>query len=366
MGAPKTAPSPSLLCSTLSVCTSLVIGGCADGAVVEGSVLGVVVSATDTPLADVTWIALRPGANAPVGRPHVGSGGVVPGIRWALEEGHGAGSEAFQMVRVWLDSSADAKSVFLTLPETEEVQASVILGDDEFEMGIDFRTIRSWRSRDWQHREEILVAVPRCSGFRAVAGAEYGGDVAAEWLKLFPEGVEGWNTERFRVVNLEEIHVKAASADTTSVPVLVVEVDTVRTGASIGTMWFGFDSAIVRTDEATPVRDAVASWLRDSPALRVRIEGHTDTVGTKDYNKWLGMARARSVLRFLSERAEMRERFDTVSLGESRSLDTIWDAKERSPLPERRNRRVELLLSSPVIVTDTTLVSDTVITPCAP
>jgi outer membrane protein OmpA-like peptidoglycan-associated protein len=98
---------------------------------------------------------------------------------------------------------------------------------------------------------------------------------------------------------------------------------------------FAFDSADI-LPSAKPQLDAIAAGIRMLPATqRVRIEGHTDAVGTELYNESLSQRRAQSVRRYLVTMHGIEaSRLEAVGLGET------------SPLPGRapmagENRRVQ-------------------------
>jgi peptidoglycan-associated lipoprotein len=86
-------------------------------------------------------------------------------------------------------------------------------------------------------------------------------------------------------------------------------------------IYFDFDSFSVR-DEAHGVLDAQAAWLSRYPAVRVRIEGNCDELGTREYNFALGARRANSVKEYLVGRGIAPSRIDTVSYGKEHPIDT--------------------------------------------
>jgi len=86
-------------------------------------------------------------------------------------------------------------------------------------------------------------------------------------------------------------------------------------------IYFDFDSYSVR-DEAHGVLDAQAAWLARYPAVRVRIEGNCDELGTREYNFALGARRANSVKEYLVARGVAPSRIDTVSYGKEHPIDT--------------------------------------------
>ena len=104
---------------------------------------------------------------------------------------------------------------------------------------------------------------------------------------------------------------------------------------------FEFDKARLMLDSKT-VLDGVAKSLKNEPNIRIVIQGHTDSVGSDQYNQRLSQDRAQSVVNYLSSRGIDIGRFRAVGYGESRPVATnaTDDGRER-------NRRVELEVISP-------------------
>src|SRR5690625_1405323 len=101
-------------------------------------------------------------------------------------------------------------------------------------------------------------------------------------------------------------------------------------------------SSDLDSDEIRPgahhTLDGVATTLRDNSDLRVRIEGHTDSVGSAQYNEGLSQRRADSVRDFLSSRGIADHRMTTRGYGESRPVATNETDEGRA-----QNRRVEIV-----------------------
>ena len=85
--------------------------------------------------------------------------------------------------------------------------------------------------------------------------------------------------------------------------------------------------------------DRLAATLRDNAALRIRIQGHTDDVGSEADNLALSTARARAVLDYLAAAGIARERLESVGFGESRPLVPNDDDAARA-----LNRRTAFLV----------------------
>lgn len=85
-------------------------------------------------------------------------------------------------------------------------------------------------------------------------------------------------------------------------------------------VYFDLDSYDIRAD-AMPVLDAQAAWLRQYPAVKVRIEGNCDERGTREYNLALGARRANAVRDYLASRGVASSRVVTLSWGKERPVD---------------------------------------------
>ncbi|MBW2149413.1 MAG: OmpA family protein [Deltaproteobacteria bacterium] len=99
---------------------------------------------------------------------------------------------------------------------------------------------------------------------------------------------------------------------------------------------FDFDRISIRPSEKPKLEEA-GKILDDNPDVRVRLEGHTDSIGTKKYNQGLSERRAGSVKEYLHKFfGIVKERIQTIGLGESRPAVPNTTEKNR-----QKNRRVE-------------------------
>lgn len=103
---------------------------------------------------------------------------------------------------------------------------------------------------------------------------------------------------------------------------------------------FDFNSAKL-TDDARRASAEIASVVSQYPNRNISVEGHTDSVGTIEYNKRLSEDRARSVADELAYQGVPKRRISTYGYGES---DPI--ASNRSDLGRQRNRRVEVIIEN--------------------
>jgi outer membrane protein OmpA-like peptidoglycan-associated protein len=100
---------------------------------------------------------------------------------------------------------------------------------------------------------------------------------------------------------------------------------------------FDVDKATLRPD-AQPVIDEIVALLGGDPALRLGIEGHTDSTGSAERNRELSAARARSVLGALVGAGIDPARLSSAGFGPDRPL-----ADNGSEDGRAKNRRVELV-----------------------
>jgi OmpA-OmpF porin, OOP family len=95
------------------------------------------------------------------------------------------------------------------------------------------------------------------------------------------------------------------------------------------------------TPQAVAVLDELGKALASNAlaSYRFRVEGHTDTVGAKDYNRVLSERRAAAVVAYIRRKFGIDEgRMVPVGLGSEQLLVQTADQT-----PEARNRRVKIV-----------------------
>ena len=103
---------------------------------------------------------------------------------------------------------------------------------------------------------------------------------------------------------------------------------------------FEYDMADITSASERTLR-AKVDILRDSPDIRLRLEGHADERGSNEYNQALGSARTQSVRDFLTDMGVSASRFAMVSYGEERPLVNRSDENAWA-----QNRRVEFQITA--------------------
>ena len=100
---------------------------------------------------------------------------------------------------------------------------------------------------------------------------------------------------------------------------------------------FDTDKTALRP-EAQPVLAEVLTLLRQSPDLRLAVQGHTDNVGAPTHNQQLSEGRARAVVAALTAQGIEPIRLSASGFGPTRPL-----ADNATEAGRAQNRRVELV-----------------------
>jgi outer membrane protein OmpA-like peptidoglycan-associated protein len=109
-------------------------------------------------------------------------------------------------------------------------------------------------------------------------------------------------------------------------------------GLEFENVHFDFDSYSLRADALAALEPAIAA-LKQHPAMRLMIEGHTCSIGTVEYNLALGERRAKAVRDYLIDHGIDMKRLTMVSYGEERPA---FDNSQEST--RRLNRRAVLVV----------------------
>ncbi len=104
-----------------------------------------------------------------------------------------------------------------------------------------------------------------------------------------------------------------------------------------GLFYFDYDQAIVKRAGHSELNKH-AQYLSANRSERVRIEGHADERGTREYNLALGERRANSVKAYLQAQGVMASQMEVISYGEEKPVS---DSHTESGWA--MNRRVEIV-----------------------
>ncbi len=89
-------------------------------------------------------------------------------------------------------------------------------------------------------------------------------------------------------------------------------------------------------DDSFPVLTRLAHTANRCPDTRIEIVGHTDSDGSRKFNEFLSLRRARSVVKYLTSRGIAKDRLSAVGYGEARPI-----LPNTSDANKARNRRIE-------------------------
>ena len=104
-----------------------------------------------------------------------------------------------------------------------------------------------------------------------------------------------------------------------------------------GIFYFDFDQAIVRRTGHEELNKHAQVLAGDS-YLRIRLEGHADERGTREYNLALGERRANAVRAYLVAQGASRSQIEVISYGEEKPANSGHNESSWS-----ENRRVEIV-----------------------
>jgi outer membrane protein OmpA-like peptidoglycan-associated protein len=225
--------------------------------------------------------------------------------------------------------------------------------------------------------QEVVVALPRAAQVAAVAINNYAREDPANWaasaavevsatspyeafravgalampavgdlhtLTIYPPVTAGWVKVVFRAnrgggyMEAARIRVFEAAAVAPAAPANIAR-ELEETGRAVPReIHFSFNSAEILAD-SQPALAQIARILRVHPALKLRIEGHTDSVGGAEFNLDLSRRRADAVKRWLVDREGINEvRLTIVGYGLTRPVASNETEEGRA-----LNRRVELV-----------------------
>lgn len=197
--------------------------------------------------------------------------------------------------------------------------------------------------RDAKTQKPIVATVT----YRLLSGAETSGDASAD--SVMSGKLAGNYQISAEPLSVYAVSVKAKGYFGQSDTLTVTRTDKLRdfelvpietgTKVTLKNIYFNVSKFDLKT-ESFPELDRLAQLMRENPAMSIRLEGHTDTVGDFDANVELSRNRVNEVKRYLVSKGISSDRIETIGYGPSRPINTNKGLKER---PE--NRRVEMVVT---------------------
>lgn len=177
----------------------------------------------------------------------------------------------------------------------------------------------------------FMAHVENASGARA---AEFGINVQR------PDGASPW---RVTEINLDQLladyATRVSGGDVHYTPLIKNP-----TGGDTLILYFGFDEEIL-TPRTKRQLDIVASLLKLDPDKKLTLSGHTDALGSDDYNTQLSAKRAISVKNYLLSVGVPPSQMVTLAEGETKPRrPNVTDDGKDDPSGRRANRRTEIYL----------------------
>lgn len=153
-------------------------------------------------------------------------------------------------------------------------------------------------------------------------------------LEGFDGSIDGIDSDLIPLEDGSDGSAIAFEDDTTTVQAMLDKADSVISSRVI---YFQFDSAKI-TEDSLATLEAHGNFIASNGNVSVRLEGHSDERGSREYNIALGDRRAQSVRRVLLFQGASVDQLETISYGEEQSAmsghtEDAWS----------KNRRVEIV-----------------------
>ncbi len=129
---------------------------------------------------------------------------------------------------------------------------------------------------------------------------------------------------------------KSKDGDSRKVDIELVSINDMKSKASsiiVNNIFFDFDSAVLKKESTSELKRLV-DFVKQNSINKLKIIGHTDKVGTDEYNKKLSLNRAIAVKNHLIEILPQLK-ITTLGKGDTEPIDNKDDSK---------NRRVEIIV----------------------
>jgi outer membrane protein OmpA-like peptidoglycan-associated protein len=107
------------------------------------------------------------------------------------------------------------------------------------------------------------------------------------------------------------------------------------------TINFDFNKTNILKSDAAQLKKGI-DFIKKYPGSKIKLEGHTDAIGSEKYNQKLSEKRAEATKGYLVEKGGIEaSRISTAGYGESKPIASNKTSKDRA-----KNRRVEILIFS--------------------
>lgn len=107
---------------------------------------------------------------------------------------------------------------------------------------------------------------------------------------------------------------------------------------NVGSIYFETGSANLEP-ESLPTLKKILEMMKRNPDIKIEIDGHTDSTGSKDFNMKLSLMRANAVKSWLVMNGISESRITTRGFGDTKPV-----ADNSTPEGRRKNRRTEIII----------------------
>jgi len=108
---------------------------------------------------------------------------------------------------------------------------------------------------------------------------------------------------------------------------------------TLNNVFFDFDKTALKP-ESFPELNRIVKIMKERATMEIELDGHTDSVGSDDYNLDLSERRAKAVAKYLIDQGVDKERVKVMYFGESKPVDDNATKEGR-----KKNRRVEFKIT---------------------
>ena len=133
---------------------------------------------------------------------------------------------------------------------------------------------------------------------------------------------------------------RLTKADTIKAKKLRIELQPIKVGETtvLNNVFFGTDSYQLK-DESRTELDKLVEFLMENPSINIEISGHTDNVGSPEYNKELSKNRALAVKNYIVNSNINSVRLSHIGYGEEKNV-----VPNNSAINRAKNRRTEFMI----------------------
>ena len=133
---------------------------------------------------------------------------------------------------------------------------------------------------------------------------------------------------------------QTGGSDMNRSPFVQIELDPIEVGQTFTLEAIQFDYGLAALSSSYQAGcERLAQWMLDNPGVNIRVEGHTDNVGSVPFNMALSEDRATSVLNFLIDRGVTASRIAVEGKG---PLEPLADNETEEG--RAKNRRVQVVI----------------------